>query len=208
MPGFETILHTVVTLFVTIDPIGAAPLFLILTKDMDRLTRLRVARRAGIAAVLILLVFALGGNAILKLFSITIPAFRVAGGLLLFWTAFEMIYELRKRQREKISEEAVHDHVQDVALFPLAIPILAGPGTISATILLSQRLYDPLSRLVLVGAIFFTLIATYFLFCIAESLDAYLNPGIRTVLTRLLGLILAALSVQIIADGIKALGGF
>jgi multiple antibiotic resistance protein len=208
MPGFEAILHTIVTLFVTIDPIGAAPIFLILTREMDSAQRLDAAQRACSTAIIILIVFALGGTKILELFSITIPAFRVAGGLLLFWTAFEMLYQIRKPQREKIGEKAAHDHVHDVALFPLAIPIIAGPGTISATVLLSQQMQGYVARGVLVAAILFTVGVTYLTFYVAKKLDAYISPGVRSVVTRLFGLILAALSVQIIADGMKGLVQF
>lgn len=197
-----------VTLFVTLDPVGAASAFLILTRGMERAQRLHIARRAALASAIILIIFALGGIAILQLFGITMHAFRIAGGLLLFWTAFEMIYELRQKQRERMSEKATHDtQVHDIAFFPLAIPLIAGPGTISATVLLSQQMHDPVPRLVLIGIIIFCLIITYLVFNIAERLGDYLSPGIRNVLTRLFGLILAALSVQIIADGVRGLIG-
>jgi multiple antibiotic resistance protein len=140
-----------VTLFVTIDPPGLAPLFLGVTAGMSRAERGQIALRATLIAFGVLTLFAVAGTAILSVFGITIHAFRIAGGLLLFFIAFEMIFEKRQERHERSAGRAVTaDRVRDIAVFPLAIPLIAGPGAISATILLSGTYSEPLERAVLI----------------------------------------------------------
>lgn len=202
----DLIINAVVTLMVTIDPAGLAPLFLAVTAGMDRKQRLNVATRAIITAAIIMVLFALIGSSILSLFGITLPAFRVAGGLLLFWIAFEMIFERRQVRHENTAEKAVsEDHVRSVAIFPLAIPLIAGPGAISAIILLSGDFSGAAERTGLIGIILAILALTWMIFIAAERIDGLLGETGRSVLTRLLGVILSALAVQFVADGIKAL---
>ena len=194
-----------VTLFVTIDPAGLAPLFLALTTGMSRAERQQIALRGTITAFLILLLFALAGTAILTVFGITIHAFRIPGGLLLFHIAFEMIFEKRHERHETSAKRAVTvDEIRHLAVFPLAIPLIAGPGAISATILLSGTFSGPADRLMLILIVAAVVAATYLVFLLAERIDAWLGVTGRIVLTRLLGLILAALAVQFVADGIIA----
>lgn len=191
---------------VTIDPPGLAPLFLAVTVGMDRRQRAQVAQRASIIAFCVLTLFAIAGAQIMALFGITIGAFRVAGGVLLFWIAFEMIFERRQERHEKSAELAItRDHIRNIAAFPLAIPLIAGPGAISATILLAGSFADPVSRLALIAIIFACIAASYAVFLLAERVDRFLGETGRTILTRLLGVILAALAVQFIADGVRAL---
>ena len=194
-----------VTLFVTIDAPGLAPLFLGVTAGMSRIQRGQIALRATLIAFAVLTLFALAGIAILSVFGITLHAFRIAGGLLLFFIAFEMIFEKRQERHERSAGRAVTaDQVRDIAVFPLAIPLIAGPGAISATILLSGAYSEPLGRLVLILILAVNLIAAWLVFLAAERLDGFLGATGRTVLTRLLGLILAALAVQFVLDGIAA----
>jgi MarC family membrane protein len=200
----EHALTSFVTLFVTIDPPGLAPLFLALTAGMSRAERQQVANRATITAFAVLVLFAVAGISILSIFGITIHAFRIAGGVLLFYIAFEMIFEKRQDRKEKSAEIAQADHIRNIAVFPLAIPLIAGPGAISATILLSGTYADVLERAVLIGIVAVNLAAAWLVFFLAERLDRYLGATGRIVLTRLLGLILAALAVQFIADGVLA----
>lgn len=203
---YDTLLSAFVTLLVTIDPPGLAPLFLALTVGMDRKARGQVAMRASIIAFCVLTLFAIAGAQILALFGITLGAFRVAGGLLLFWIAFEMIFERRQERQEKSAEVAVtRDHIRNIAAFPLAIPLIAGPGAISATILLGGAFYDTASRLVLILIILACIVLSYLVFLLAERIDGFLGATGRSILTRLLGVILAALAVQFVADGVKAL---
>lgn len=209
----DMIINAFVTLFVTIDPIGNAPLFLGLTAGMVRKDRQGVAIRGSLVAFAILSLFAITGTSILDAMGITIDAFRVAGGLLLFYTAFEMLYAKRQERKEQVSESALREHIANIAVFPLAIPLLAGPGTISATIILSSQLSaaTPDSHwsgvLVLLAVILVLMVLTGLVLIMAEALDKYLTPTIKMIMTRLLGVLLAALSVQYVADGIRAIAG-
>ena len=138
MSHIDLLINALTTILVTIDPPGLAPIFLSLTVGMSRHERFLVARRGTLIAFFILSAFALFGNGILGLLGISIGAFRIAGGLLLFWIAFEMIFEKRNERKEKTGEAAItRDHIHNIAVFPLALPLIAGPGAISATILLS-----------------------------------------------------------------------
>lgn len=200
----EDAISAFVTLFVTIDPPGLAPLFLALTAGMSRSERWQVAGRATLTAFGTLLLFAVAGIGILSVFGITIPAFRIAGGVLLFYIAFEMIFERRQERKEKSTELAQADRVRHLAVFPLAIPLIAGPGAISATILLSGAFGDVVGRLVLIAIVAVNIGICWLVFIAADRIEHLLGATGRIVLTRLLGLILAALAVQFVADGILA----
>jgi multiple antibiotic resistance protein len=202
---FDHALSAFVTLFVTIDPPGLAPLFLALTAGMNRGERAQVALRATLIGFGVLLLFALLGLGILSVFGITIPAFRIAGGVLLFYIAFEMIFEKRQERHERSAERArTVDQIRTISVFPLAIPLIAGPGAISATILLSGSYSEVLGRVVLIGIVAVNLALVWVVFFLAERFDRFLGETGRIVLTRLLGLILAALAVQFVADGVLA----
>jgi multiple antibiotic resistance protein len=208
MPTLDAIFNAFVTLLVTIDPPGLAPLFLVLTAGMNRAQRMQVAVRASVTAFVVLALFAVAGASILGVFGITLPAFRVAGGLLLFYIAFEMIFERRQDRKEKSADAAItRDHIHNIAAFPLAIPLIAGPGAISATVLISGSFSGLPALAALVGIILLSILLTYLVFVLAEMIDGFLGETGRSILTRLLGLILAALAVQFVADGVKALGG-
>jgi multiple antibiotic resistance protein len=202
----DILIQAVVTLFVTIDPPGLAPLFLAVTTGMNRAERSQVALRASIIAFGVFVLFALAGTLILSVFGITLPAFRVAGGLLLFWIAFEMVFERRQQRHENTAQRAItQDDIHGVSVFPLAIPLMAGPGAISATILLSGEFSSALDRTALIGILFAIVALTYGVYLLAERVEGLLGATGRTVLTRLLGVILSALAVQFVADGVKAL---
>src|SRR5262245_27993206 len=206
MPSYDSLFNAFVTLLVTIDPPGLAPLFLAVTPGMNRDERRQVSIRASVIAFGVLALFAVAGASILGVFGITLPAFRVAGGFLLFFIAFEMVFEKRQDRKEKISDVAVtRDQIHNVAAFPLAIPLIAGPGAISAAVLLSGVLSTLAGQLALVAIIFLCITITYLVFVLAERVDGILGQTGRSILTRLLGVILAALAVQFVADGIKAL---
>jgi multiple antibiotic resistance protein len=206
MPSFETLFNAFVTVLVTIDPPGLAPLFLALTPGMNRAERMQVAVRASLIGLAVLALFAVAGATILSVFGITLPAFRVAGGLLLFYIAFEMIFERRQERKEKQADTAVSkDHIRNIAAFPLAIPLIAGPGAISATVLLSGSFPTAAGQVMLVAIIAACIALTWLTFVAAERIDRFLGETGRSILTRLLGVILAALAVQFVADGVKAL---
>ena len=207
MPSYDMILNAFITLFVTIDPIGLAPVFLGVTTGMDRQQRYGVAIRSVIIGFGILTAFSLIGIAVLDTLGITIHAFRVAGGLLLFYIAFEMVFEKRKERQEKSSASIISsEHINNLAVFPLAIPLIAGPGAISASILLSDEMGGSWQASgVLIGVIFAIIVLVMFSFIAAEFIDKYLGNTGRMILTRLLGVLLSALAVQFVADGAIAL---
>ena len=206
MPNYDSLFNAFVTILVTIDPPGLAPLFLAVTRGMNREERRQVSVRASIIAFAVMALFALAGASILSVFGITLPAFRVAGGFLLFFIAFEMVFEKRQDRKEKISDVAItKDLIHNIAAFPLAIPLIAGPGAISATVLLSGSFQGFAAQAALVGIIAVCLALTYLVFVLAERIDGVLGQTGRSILTRLLGVILAALAVQFVADGIRQL---
>jgi multiple antibiotic resistance protein len=206
MPNYDSVFNAFLTILVTIDPPGLAPLFLALTGGMNREERFQVSVRATLIAFGVLALFALAGAAILSIFGITLPAFRVAGGFLLFYIAFEMIFEKRQDRKEKTADMAVtKDLIRNIAAFPLAIPLISGPGAISATVLLSGTFREPTAKALLVAIIAVCLGLTFLVFLLADRVDRFLGETGRSILTRLLGVLLAALAVQFVADGIKAL---
>lgn len=201
----ETLLNAFTTLLVTLDPPGMAPIFLGLTVGMNREQRKQVAIRGCVIAFGILAVFALFGAKVLGTLGISIGAFRIAGGLLLFAIAFEMIFEKRQERKEKTTEMAItKDHIHHVAVFPLALPLIAGPGAISATILISGTMNGTVEHLQFLGVIAFSIGLLFCVMLLADRFAKFLGVTGRAILTRLLGVILAALSVQFVVDGVKS----
>lgn len=197
----DYLLNAAVTLFVTLDPIGLTPLFMTVTAGRARAERRRIARTACIIAGIVLVFFSLVGEPLIGFLGITLPAFRIAGGLLLFWIAFEMVFGLRQRRKTGEIEDVQYENV---AAFPLAVPLMAGPGAISATILISSRAPDTLSRVGLELIILALIAICFAVFLLADPIERVLKSTGRIVVTRLLGVMLAALSVQIVADGVIA----
>ena len=194
-----------VTLFVAVDPPGLAAIFLGLTAAMSADARARTARRSVIIAFAILLASAIGGKPLLTMLGIGIPAFRIAGGLLLFYIASEMVFERREERKSHSAEEAVaHDlHRHDIAAFPLAIPLMAGPGAITATILQASAADGhPMNFMGLIGILAIVTGSCYVVFRLSSTVDRFLGMTGRVVLSRLLGVLLAAMAVQIIGDGV------
>ncbi|MBA4783253.1 MAG: MarC family protein [Rhizobiales bacterium] len=198
--------NAVTTLFVIIDPIGLAPIFLAVTQGMSRDERRTVALRSCLTAAGILTVFALLGGVLLASLGITLSAFRIAGGLLLFWTAAEMVFERREKRKTNTAKLAItKDQVRQVAIFPLAIPLMAGPGAISATVLLASSEPSIATYGALIGIIWAILALCFVVFLLADRIDPLLGVTGRALLGRLLGILLAALSVQFVVDGILAI---
>lgn len=204
--SFDQLLNAFVTLFVTIDPPGLAAVSLGITVGMSPPQRREVALRGVIIGTIILVVFMVIGGSLLSTLGITMPAFRVAGGLLLFFIAFEMVFEKRQERQEKSTQRAItRADVQNVAVFPLAIPLIAGPGSISASILLASQFSAPLQRLTLVGILLGVMAILLMSLLLADQINRYIGDTGRVIATRLLGILLAALSVQYIADGVREL---
>lgn len=205
MNHLDLLINALTTILVTIDPPGLAPIFLSLTVGMGRHDRYLVAGRGTLIAFFILAAFALFGDRILGVLGISIGAFRIAGGMLLFWIAFEMIFEKRNERKEKTGEVAItRDHIHNIAVFPLALPLIAGPGAISATILLSGSFSSTVDRIELIAVIAVCLLILFASLVVAERIDRFLGVTGRAILTRLLGVILAALAVQFVVDGVRS----
>jgi multiple antibiotic resistance protein len=198
-------ISALVTLFVVVDPIGLAPTFLAVTEGLPRRARHSVALRASVIAGAILVGTALLGDWLFRALGISLPAFRIAGGLLLFAIAFEMVFGIRMRREGRAAEEAVEEHVRNIAAFPLAIPLLAGPGAMTATVLLAGRAAGNLLLTGLLLAVVVLVAASCFVtFIFAGQISRMLGLTGNIVLSRLLGVLLAALAVQYVVDGIRA----
>lgn len=194
------------TLFVVIDPIGMAPIFVALTQGMAPAQRQAIALRACLIAIAILLLFGFAGEALLNFIGISMPAFRIAGGILLFITALQMLFEERSKKREEKSDQAVEDD-RDPSVFPLAIPLIAGPGSIATMILLvGQADGDIALTSAYLGVMFVVIAVVYVLFLLAGPMERALGKTGIVVVTRLLGMLLAALAVQFVIDGLMGIG--
>ncbi len=199
-------ISALVTLLVVVDPVGLAPTFLAVTEGLPDHARKSVALRAALIAGAILIGSALIGDWLLRALGISLPAFRIAGGFLLFAIAFEMVFGARMRRESEAAEQAVEEHVRNVAAFPLAIPLLAGPGAITATVLLAGRAgRDPLLVGLLLAVVVFVALASFVCFTGAGRIGRLLGLTGNIVLSRLLGVLLAALAVQFVVDGVRAL---
>ncbi|WP_114964463.1 MarC family protein [Alkalilacustris brevis] len=199
-----------VTLFVIVDPIGLTPVFVALTQGMAPQARRAVALRACLVAAGLLLVFGLAGEVLLGFIGISMPAFQIAGGILLFLTALDMLFDRRSRRRESRADEEQHAHPQDdPSVFPLAMPLIAGPGAMASMILLvGQTRGDWLGVLTVHLMMLVVLMVVFSLFLAAGLIERGLGRIGTLVVTRLLGMLLAALSVQFVIDGMRAIGLF
>jgi multiple antibiotic resistance protein len=198
------------TMIVIIDPFAIGPMFLALTPGMPHAQRRRIAWRGVFVAGLILLVFAAFGEAVLNFIGISMAAFRVAGGILLFLTALEMLFDRRTKRREQTAADADHDpddhDHDDPSVFPLAIPLIAGPGAIASVILLTGEKPGIEGFVTVMGITFAVLILMGITMQASGYLERALGKVGINVITRLLGMLLAALSVQFVLDGLSAFG--
>lgn len=194
-----------VTLLVVVEPLGLAPVFVAATSGLEGRTKRAVAFRASAYALAILAGSALIGQRLLGAMGISIPAFRIAGGFLLFSIASEMVFGVRIQRDSKAAEKALAEHVHNVAAYPLAIPLMAGPGAITATVLLAGDAHGSVFLLATLIAVIAAIMAICLVFClIAGEVARFFGTAANVVLTRLLGVLLAALAVQFVADGVRA----
>lgn len=191
------------TLFVVIDPVGLAPIFIALTAETGDRHRRAVALRAVLIAGAILTLFAFFGEAVLGFIGISMPAFRIAGGILLFLTALDMLFQRRTKRREDQADEEDHP---DPSVFPIAIPLIAGPGAIATMILLAGRAEGALGMAAVLAVMAAVLLLALLLFLSAGVIERGLGRTGINVVTRLLGMLLAALSVQFVLDGLRDFG--
>lgn len=200
----ELYISSLITFFVVIDPPGCAPIFAGLTKGASVAHRRAMAIRAVLVASAILFAFALFGEALLKGLGISLASFRIAGGIMLFLIALEMVFEKRTERREdRAAKVAATPEVEDVSIFPMAMPMIAGPGSIASVMLLGSRNPGLEQHLVVFGALATILLLTLLALLAAGPIMRVLGAKIEAVITRLLGVLLAALAVQFVIDGIK-----
>jgi len=201
----ELFLSAFITLFVVIDPPGCAPIYAGLTKGASAAQARSMALRATFIASIILLIFALFGKQLLAALHIELNSFRIAGGLMLFLIAFDMVFEKRTQRREERAEKiAATPEIEDVSVFPMAMPMLAGPGAIAAIMLLMNEAGgEPEKVAQVLTALAAVLIITAAALVAAGPLIRLLGDKVEAVITRLLGVLLAALAAQYVIDGLK-----
>lgn len=199
----ELFISALVTFFVVIDPPGCVPIYASLTSGADALQRRAMAMRAVVVAGLVLLFFAIGGEPFLKALGISLDSFRIAGGAMLFLIAIDMVFEKRTERREHRAEEVQRAHAEDVSIFPMAIPMIAGPGSIASVMLLTAQAQSTVADLVVLAALLVNLLLMLAGLLMAGPIMRKLGKQVEAMITRLLGLILAALAVQYFIDGVR-----
>lgn len=208
---FPLFVSAFVTLFVVLDPPGCVPIFSSLTNGADPAHRKAMAYRSVAIASAVLVAFALGGQAFLGALGISLPAFKIAGGIMVFLIAIDMVFEKRTERRENRAEEvksaaaaaAKPIESEDISVFPMAIPMLAGPGSLAAIMLLAARSHTPQETLVVMAALLAVMLITLASLLLAGPLMRLMGAKFEGALTRLLGVVLAALAAQFVVDGIK-----
>ena len=192
-----------VTLFVIIDPLGLVPLFVSLTQGISPKARRAIALRACLTGAVLLTLFTAFGESVLGFIGISMPAFRIAGGILLFLTALDMLFERRSKRREDRTEEEEHP---DPSIFPLAIPLISGPGAIASVILLSGQQPGLAGFAWVVGVMLLVILLVFLMFLTSGVVERLLGKTGVNVVTRLFGMLLAALAVQFVLDGLRGFG--
>jgi multiple antibiotic resistance protein len=200
----ELFVSTLITFFVIIDPLGCAPIYAGLSAGASPAQRRAMAFRAVGVAAAILLVFALAGEDLLRGLGISLASFRIAGGIMLFLIALEMVFEKRTQRREdRAAVVAADPEAEDVSIFPMAMPMIAGPGSIASVMLLMARTNGVEATAVVLAALGVILLLTLAALLAAGPLMRLLGARIEAVITRLLGVLLAALAVQFVMDGLQ-----
>ncbi|MCJ2179349.1 MarC family protein [Novosphingobium album (ex Hu et al. 2023)] len=205
----DLFLSAFVTLFVVIDPPGCAPIYAGLSAGASRRQAVGMAARGCAIAALILLVFALFGKQLLGALHVELDAFRIAGGIMLFMIAVEMVFEKRTQRREERAEKIIAQHgdapeVEDVSIFPMAMPMLAGPGSIATIMLLMSRAHGFEQTVTVLAAMLSVMALSFAALASAGPLMRVLGDKVEAVITRLLGVLLAALAAQYVIDGVKS----
>ena len=194
-------LRIFVAIFIIVDPVGLLPLFIALTHNYSKKRIERTVQLACLTAAFVLIIFAFAGNIILEIFGVTIPAFRIAGGIIVFIVALEMLQAKRTRLKTTPEEEEKGLEQEEVGIVPIGIPMLAGPGAITTVIVFTSSSQE--YTYITVVAIILTLLLTFFILKQAVFIHRILGPTGLNIFTRLMGLILAVISIQFVIDGIK-----
>jgi multiple antibiotic resistance protein len=211
MPGlFANLLQfsfvALTSIFFLVDPVAAVPTFLIITANADTQQRRRMARRAAWTCFVVLCSFAIAGTLIFKLFGITLPAFKIAGGLILLLIGLDMLQARRSKTKETPSETQEGMDKEDVGIIPLGVPMLAGPGSISAVMVLMGGAPQWWYAILILGAIAVTAVSSYWTLAAADRVRGYLGETGIGILTRMMGLLLMAIAVQFMLNGLTDIG--
>lgn len=206
MTELAALIPAFTTMFIIIDPPGLAPVFIALTQGMTKQQRRAIAIRSCLVAAGLMIVFLLLGESLLGFIGISMPAFRIAGGVLLFLTALEMLFQKRQSRREDNAAEGASEHEDDPSVFPLALPLIVGPGAITTIILLAGQADGALDMVAIAGVLAAVLCIVFMAFLSANAIERVLGKTGLNILTRVLGMLLAALAVQFILDGLRGFG--
>jgi multiple antibiotic resistance protein len=196
----ELFTSALVTFLVVIDPPGCAPIFASLTSQAAAAERRRMAIRSALIAWGVLMFFALLGEPLLRALGIQLASFRIAGGIMLFAIALDMVFEKRTERRE---ERAANVEQEDVSVFPMAIPMIAGPGSIASAMLLTARAEGVVESVLVLGAMTLVILLTMLSLLAAGPLMRFIGARLEAMITRILGVVLAALAAQFVVDGLK-----
>ena len=197
----EIFLQYFVLYFVVIDPIGTTPLFLVVTKGLNAKDKNKVAFEGVLIATIVLLFFAFFGNYVLKYLGISFPAFTIAGGVILFLIALEMLFDIRSERKKK----SINDKRDKISIFPIAIPLLAGPAAITSVILTISQAQGSYSLLIInIICLISVMLVSFIILRVFTKFQKFINEKIINIFSRVIGIILAALSIQYILDGIKS----
>jgi multiple antibiotic resistance protein len=197
----EIFLQYFVLYFVVIDPIGTTPLFLVVTKGLIAKDKNKVAFEGVLIATIVLLFFAFFGNYILKYLGISFPAFTIAGGVILFLIALEMLFDIRSERKKR----SINDKRDKISIFPIAIPLLAGPAAITSVILTISQAEGSYSLLIInIICLISVMLVSFVILRVFTKFQKFINEKIINIFSRVIGIILAALSIQYILDGIKS----
>lgn len=201
---FDTFIESTILMFVAIDPISLVPIFAGLTSGLNQHQVKSIYIRASIVSLIVLSIFWLFGNAILDAMNISMDSFRIIGGLFLIVIAFQMVFDQRQTRRQSTVDTAIDDEtIQSIAIFPLSIPLIAGPGAMATSLLISKETYISvldgfISYLPILIAVLFATIAMW----LSAKLSSKLGPTVITVVQKIFGLLLGALAIEFVIDGV------
>ena len=206
MTELPALITALTTMFIIIDPPGLAPVFVALTQGMSAAQRRAIAVRACTVSAVLMIVFLFLGEAVLGFVGISMNAFRIAGGILLFLTALDMLFQKRQARREENAAEGQAEHHDDPSVFPLALPLIVGPGAITTIILLAGQADGVADFGAIAGVLLAVLLIVFLAFLAAPTIERVLGKTGLNIVTRVLGMLLAALAVQFVLDGLRGFG--
>ena len=201
---FDTFIESTILMFVAVDPISLVPIFAGLTSGLSQHQVKSIYIRASIVSLIVLSIFWLFGNAILDAMNISMDSFRIIGGLFLIVIAFQMVFDQRQTRRQSTADTAIDDEtIKSIAIFPLSIPLIAGPGAMATSLLISKEIYISvldgfISYLPILIAVLFATIAMW----LSAKLSSKLGPTVITVVQKIFGLLLGALAIEFVIDGV------